>query len=140
MLFNDYKKSYIEFCDEEILREILLAKRRYLRVERRAVNQCVLNATDEYGNEYVDVLENGKDITEDNDLKFVDKIENEKLFKSVKLLSDREQEVVSLRIDKDMPVKEINIVLGTKREKTASDVYVRSLKKLRKEMENDSNE
>lgn len=140
MLFNDYKKSYIEFCDEEILREILRAKRRYLRAERRAVNQCVLNATDEYGNEYVDVLEDGKDITEDNDLKFVDKIENEKLFKSVKLLSDREQEVVSLRIDKDMPVKEINIVLGTKREKTASDVYVRSLKKLRKEMENDSNE
>lgn len=140
MLFNEYKKSYIEFCNEEIMKEIALAKRRYLRVERRAVNQCTLNATDEYGNEYVDILEDGKDITEDNDLKFVDKIENPKLVKSMKLLSDREQEVVSLRIDKDMPVKEINIVLGTKREKTASDVYVRSFKKLRKEMENDSNE
>ena len=37
-------------------------------------------------------------------------------------------------------IEGVNIVLGTKREKTASDVYVRSLKKLRKEMENDSNE
>ncbi len=122
------------------MREIILAKRRFLREERRAVSQCILNATDEYGNEYIEILEDVKDITEDNKLDFVDKIENEKLVKSMKLLSEREQKVVSLRLDKDMPVKEINIILGTKREKTASDVYVRSLGKLRKEIRKEDNE
>ncbi len=111
-----------------------------MREERRAVSQCILNATDEYGNEYIEILEDVKDITEDNKLDFVDKIENEKLVKSMKLLSEREQKVVSLRLDKDMPVKEINIILGTKREKTASDVYVRSLGKLRKEIRKEDNE
>lgn len=77
------------------------------------INQCILNATDESGEKFINSLEDKTDITEDNDIDFVDKIENEKLAKSVKLLSDREQKVVSLRIDKCLPIKEINIVIGT---------------------------
>lgn len=135
MLFKDYKKSYVEFCEEEIAREIVLAKRKYLREERRAINQCVLNATDENGEEFINSLEDKTDITEDNDIDFVDKIENEKLAKSVKLLSDREQKVVSLRIDKGLPIKEINIVIGTQREATSSRIYCKALKRIKKHYE-----
>lgn len=132
MLFKEYMKSYVEFCDEEIMREIILAKRKYLREERRAKNQCVLNATDENDDEYINSLVDNTDITEDNDIDFIEKIENEKLAKCVKLLSDREQKVVSLRIDKGMSIKEINIVIGTQREATSSRIYGKALKRIKK--------
>lgn len=137
MLFKEYMKSYVEFCDEEIMREIILAKRKYLREERRAKNQCVLNATDETDDEYIDSLVDNTDITEDNDIDFIEKIENEKLAKCVKLLSDREQKVVSLRIDKGMSIKEINIVIGTQREATSSRIYGKALKRIKKYYEED---
>ena len=137
MLFKEYMKSYVEFCDEEIMREIILAKRKYLREERRAKNQCVLNATDENDDEYINSLMDNTDITEDNDIDFIEKIENEKLAKCVKLLSDREQKVVSLRIDKGMSIKEINIVIGTQREATSSRIYGKALKRIKKYYEED---
>lgn len=137
MLFKEYMKSYVEFCDEEIMREIILAKRKYLREERRAKNQCVLNATDENDDEYINSLVDNTDITEDNDIDFIEKIENEKLAKCVKLLSDREQKVVSLRIDKGMSIKEINIVIGTQREATSSRIYGKALKRIKKYYEED---
>ena len=65
MLFKEYKKMYVEFCEEEIMREIVLAKRRYLRKEHKAVSQCVLNATDEYGNEKIEELKEEKLLTDD---------------------------------------------------------------------------
>ena len=137
MLFKEYMKSYVEFCDEEIMREIILAKRKYLREERRAKNQCVLNATDENDDEYINSLVDNTDITEDNDIDFIEKVENEKLAKCVKLLSDREQKVVSLRIDKGMSIKEINIVIRTQREATSSRIYGKALKRIKKYYEED---
>ena len=103
----------------------------------QAKNQCVLNATDENDDEYINSLVDNTDITEDNDIDFIEKIENEKLAKCVKLLSDREQKVVSLRIDKGMSIKEINIVIGTQREATSSRIYGKALKRIKKYYEED---
>lgn len=52
--------------------------------------------------------------------------------KSVKLLSDREQKVVSLRIGKGLLIKEINIVIGTQREATSNRIYGKALKRIKK--------
>ena len=43
MLFRDFKKAYVNFCEEEVYREIALAKRRYLRKEHALKSQCTLN-------------------------------------------------------------------------------------------------
>ena len=62
-------------------------------------------------------------------------IENGNIAKNMKRLSDVEQKVVSLRLEEGMSIKEINIVLGTKRENTSSEIFSRAIKKIKKNLD-----
>ncbi len=142
MLFKDYKKSYVEFCEEEIAREIVLAKRRYLRKEKALRMQCTLNEYNALGVDVdkLDMLVGDEDIILEGLLPLEETIEDENIAKSMKLLSDKEKKVVSLRLEAGMTVKEINIVLNTNRPSTSSDVYQRAIKKIRKNIEESKGE
>lgn len=142
MLFKDYKKSYVEFCEEEIAREIVLAKRRYLRKEKALRMQCTLNEYNALGVDVnkLDMLVGDEDIILEGFLPLEEIIEDENIAKSMKLLSDKEKKVVSLRLEAGMTVKEINIVLNTNRPSTSSDVYQRAIKKIRKNIEESKGE
>lgn len=137
MLFKDYRKSYVEFCEEEIAREIVLAKRRYLRKEKALRMQCTLNEYNalEVDVNKLDMLAGDEDIILEGFLPLEEIIEDENIAKSMKLLSDKEKKVVSLRLETGMTVKEINIVLNTNRPSTSSDIYQRAIKKIRKNIE-----
>ena len=134
MLFKEYKKMYVEFCEEEIMREIVLAKRRYLRKEHKAVSQCVLNATDEYGNEKLEGLKGDEDVALDAVLKLHEKVENNNLAKSMKLLTAKEQEVVSLYFEDGATIEQINIRIGTRGARTPSRIRREAVDKMKNDM------
>ena len=133
MLFKEYMKNYVEFCDEEIAREIVLAKRRYLRKEKKLRFQCTLNEKADEGVEgdKQDVIIGRQDIFLEEFLPLEETVENENIAKNMKLLSDKEKKVVSLRLEEDMSVKEINIYLGTNRRNTSIEIYSRAIKKIK---------
>lgn len=133
MLFKEYMKNYVEFCDEEIAREIVLAKRRYLRKEKMLKFQCTLNEKADAGVEgdKQDMLVGKKDIFLEEFLPLEETVDNEDVAKNMKLLSKKERKVVSLRLEEDMSVKEINIYLGTNRRNTSIEIYSRAIKKIK---------
>ena len=142
MLFKEYMKNYVEFCDEEIAREIVLAKRRYLRKERALRLQCTLNEHNALGIDVnkLDMLVGDEDVILEDFLPLEETVEDENIAKNMKLLSDKEKKVVSLRLEEGMTVKEINIVLNTNRPSTSSDIYQRAIKKIRKNIEESKGE
>lgn len=137
MLFKDYKKSYVEFCREELLREIILSKRRFLRKERIKTEECILNTKNENGIEMIDLIigDNGLNLT--SEMAFEETLENEELREAMGLLSKDERKVVSLRFRDGLNVKQINVIMGYKRYSSGSDVCQRALRKLREEVENE---
>lgn len=137
MLFKDYKKSYVEFCREELLREIILSKRRFLRKERIKTEECILNTKNENGIEMIELIigDNGLNLT--GEMAFEETLENEELREAMGLLSKDERKVVSLRFRDGLNVKQINVIMGYKRYSSGSDVCQRALKKLKEEVENE---
>jgi len=136
MLFRDYKEAYVKFCEQEILREIDLIKRRYLRTEKRCKDECILNEkVGNSGTEKIDLIIGEEDIPLEALLPLNETIENGNIAKNMKRLSDVEQKVVSLRLEEGMNVKEINIVLGTNRPSTSSDIFRRAIKKIKKDLD-----
>ncbi|MBR4567359.1 hypothetical protein IKO18_02810 [bacterium] len=133
MLFRDFKKAYVNFCEEEILREIALAKRRYLRKEHVLKSQCTLNTKVASGldAEKIDLEIGDYDVRLEDFLPLEEIVEDENIAKNMKLLSDREKKVVSLRLEEGLSIKEINIVLGTKRINTPVEIFSRAMKKLK---------
>lgn len=133
MLFRDFKKAYVNYCEEEILREIALAKRRYLRKEHALKSQCTLNTKVASGldAEKIDLEIGDYDVRLEDFLPLEEIVEDENIAKNMKLLSDREKKVVSLRLEDGLSIKEINIVLGTKRINTPVEIFSRAMKKLK---------
>lgn len=127
MLFRDYQKSFVEFCNEEIVRIIVLAKRKYLREEKKNREQCVLLDEDYLLEEIY--LDYEKEFEEVFDL--FDNIEDERILKAMKLLSPKERKVVSLRLKDIMSMDEINIILGTSRRNTSIEIYSRAIRKIK---------
>ena len=133
MLFRDFKKAYVNFCEEEVYREIALAKRRYLRKEHALKSQCTLNTKVASGidADKVDLEIGDYDVRLEDFLPLEETVEDDNIAKNMKLLSDVEKKVVSLRLEEGMSVKEINIVLGTKRGPTSCEIYRRAIKKIK---------
>jgi len=142
MLFRDYKEAYVKFCEEEIIREITLIKRRHLRKESELKSQCILNEPCFRGSdiEKIDMIVGTEDIILEDFLPLEETVEDDNIAKNMKLLSDREKKVVSLRLEENMPIKEINIVFGYKRLQTPTNIFRGAMKKLKnnenKEKEN----
>lgn len=133
MLFRDFKKAYVNYCEEEVYREIALAKRRYLRKEHALKSQCTLNTKVASGldAEKIDLEIGDYDVRLEDFLPLEEIVEDENIAKNMKLLSDREKKVVSLRLEEGLSIKEINIVLGTKRINTPVEIFSRAMKKLK---------
>lgn len=142
MLFKDYEQMYIDYCDEEIMRRIVIAKRKYLKEEKRCKMQCTLyereieDADDVKEDHYV----GDADVMLEDFLPLEETVENPKIAKSMKLLSPKERKVVSLRLDDDLAIKQINIIIGTKRKSGTSDVFRRAVRKIRKDINEDGEE
>lgn len=133
MLFRDFKKAYVNYCEEEVYREIALAKRRYLRKEHALKSQCILNEPYIRGSEIekIDMIPGDEDVILEDFLPLEETVEDNNIAKNMKLLSDREKKVVSLRLEEGMSVKEINIVLNTKRGPTSCEIYRRAINKIK---------
>ena len=134
MLFKDYKKSYVEFCNEEIIRRIILEKKRYLRTEKKCYQECTLNEEDEQGVEKIELVIGGSESDFEEALSLADIIENVTIAEFMKLLSSDEQKVVSWRYKDKYSIEEIRIVLGKKRKETSSEICRRALDKFRKNL------
>ena len=134
MLFKDYKKSYVEFCNEEIRKRIILEKKRYLRSEKKFYQECIINEEDEQGIEKIELIIGSSENDFEDTLSLTDIIENINIAKIMKLLSSDEQKVVSLRYKDQFSIEEIRIVLGKKRKETSSEICSRALNKIRKNL------
>lgn len=135
MLFRDFKKAYVNFCEEEVCREIALAKRRYLRKENALKSQCILNEPYIRGSEIekIDMIPGDEDVILEDFLPLEETVEDDNIAKNMKLLSDREKKVVSLYFEEGLYLKEISIHINASRINTASEVYRRSIKKMKDE-------
>lgn len=142
MLFRDYKEAYVKFCEEEIIREIALARRRYLRKEHALKMQCILYESLSRGEvDYkLNSLMGNKDIVLEDFLPLEETVDNDDIAKSMKQLSNRERKVVSLRLDENMTIKEINIEIGSNRPSTSSDIYRRAIRKMQEDVNNERGE
>ena len=67
-------------------------------------------------------------------------VEDDNIAKNMKLLSNREKKVVSLHLEEGMTLKEINIYINASRVNTASEVFRRSIKKIKDGIENKKGE
>ncbi len=139
MYLNDYQESYVEFCTEEILREITLSKRRFLRDEKFHKAQCTLNEKFDNEVEGVELIIDPNSSNFDDNFDFEDNIENEQLVKGMKLLSSREKKVVSLRYRDNYQIDEIRIVLGVKSLSIPHKICERAHCKIRNKMEGKKN-
>mgnify|MGYP003464682141 CR=1 FL=1 len=135
MLFEDYKKSYVEFCNEEIIRRIISAKRKYLREEKLRKKECILNEEDEQGVEKFELLVDDSSDEFEESFSLFDNAENPNIVESRKLLSPIEQKVVSLRFKDLMSIEEIKIEIGCKRSATPSEICCRAVKKIKKNID-----
>ena len=142
MLFKDYVKAYVDFCEEEILREIALAKRRYQRKEKKHKWECTLNERVASGIdvEKIDLTIGDYDVKLEAFLPLEETVEDDDIAKYMKLLSNRERKVVSLRLDEDKSVKQINIYFGFTRNGTSSEIYQRAIKKIRNNLKDEKGE
>ena len=142
MLFRDFKKAYVNFCEEEVCREIALAKRRYLRKEHALKSQCTLNTKVASGidADKVDLEIGDYDVRLEDFLPLEETVEDDNIAKNMKLLSNREKKVVSLHLEEGMTLKEINIYINASRVNTASEVFRRSIKKIKDGIENKKGE
>ena len=133
MLFRDFKKAYVNFCEEEVYREIALAKRRYLRKEHALKSQCTLNTKVASGidADKVDLEIGDIDVRLEDFLPLEETVEDDNIAKNMKLLSEREKKVVSLHLEEGMTLKEINIVFGFSRRNTSIEIFSRAMKKIK---------
>lgn len=127
---EDSKKMFIEFCRNYLLRAMRNSKQRYIRRERKKINECILNERNAYGNEYANLIVGDIDVDMDQFLKFPENIENEKLYIAFQSLLPIEKEIVTYRLE-GYSYKEINELLNFKRIKTSCEIYNRAIRKMR---------
>ena len=111
MLCREYKKLFFEFCDFEIRKEMYRTRNRdnYINGKWRSI--CTLNkrADEDSDEEEIDLLIGEVDIDIEGILPLIDSINDEVIYKSFKkLLSEKEQKVVSLRLKYKVPMKTIS--------------------------------
>lgn len=136
MLFNEYKNLFFEFCDKTIRKEIHRSRTRYNYAEEKCIALCTLNvrAEDDSDEEVVDLLEGEIDVNIDPLLPFVETIDNDEVAKFLKLLSVKEQDVVSLRLRYLVPIKSVNCYLRSNRKQATTRVFKRAINKLKKNL------
>ena len=139
MLFREYQKLFMDFFDEEIKREAVLSKRRYLTKERKLRRMCILDETVEQDG----VITKGETIMGKPDVEIEEflpldqSVSNDELSKSMKLLSPKERKVVSFRYKDKLTYQEMCPLIETKRVNTAHDAVMRAMGKLAKMMKKD---
>ena len=143
MLCREYKKLFFEFCDFEIRKEMYRTRNRdnYINGKWRSI--CTLNkrADEDSDEEEIDLLIGEVDIDIEGILPLIDSINDEVIYKSFKkLLSEKEQKVVSLRLKYKVPMKTINRLIGTKRRQTSTRIFNTALGKIKNDYENKKGE
>ena len=133
MQFRDYQNLLVGFVKQKMMNELILARRRYLRKEKKFVNMCTLYeiVDKDKGISRIELLVGADDLQYEEFLPFEQTIENDDIFYAMKLLSLKEKKVVSLLFKEECPFKEICNKLGTSRLKTPYEVYYRALKKMK---------
>lgn len=136
MLNGEFKKEFFDFCHREVKKAVKRSKEKHNFDEYKSINSCILNVRvkEDSAEEVGDFIQGETDVNIDPQLNFSDTIENDDVAKFMGLLSDVEQEVVSLRLRYQLPVVTINARLKSKRIGATSRVFKRAIGKLQKNL------
>lgn len=143
MLYQKYKKLFFEFCDSEINKELYRTRKRDNYINGKWRNLCTLDqkAEEDSTECVVDLLVGEIDINIEPLLPLIENITDERIVRTFKkLLSEKEQKVVSLRLKYKVPLKAINNVINTEKKDGSWRVYDRAISKLKNEVDKSKGE
>jgi len=138
MLYREYKKTLFEYFDSEINKELYRTRNRDNYINGKWKRLCTLDkrANENSEETVVDLIIGEVDICIEPRLPLSEKISDERIAKAYKkLLSEKEQEVVSLRIECRLPMKLINEKLNTTRKQTSTRIFGTAIGKIRNDVD-----
>ena len=138
MLYREYKKTLFEYFDSEINKELYRTRNRDNYINGKWKRLCTLDnrAEEDSAECVVDLIVGEVDICIEPRLSLIEKISDERIVKAYKkLLSETEQEVVSLRIECRLPMKLINEKLNTTRKQTSTRIFKTAIGKIRDDVD-----
>ena len=138
MLYREYKKTLFEYFDSEINKELYRTRNRDNYINGKWKRLCTLDnrAEEDSAECVVDLIVGEVDISIEPRLSLIEKISDERIVKAYKkLLSETEQEVVSLRIECRLPMKLINEKLNTTRKQTSTRIFKTAIGKIRDDVD-----
>ena len=139
MLYREYKKLFFEYCNSEITKELYRTRNRDNYINGKWRSLCTLDqrAEEDSTENVVDLLVGEVDINIEPLLPLIENITDERIVRLFKkLLSEKEQKVVSLRLECKIPLATINNVINTVKKDGAWRVYDRAISKLKNNAEN----
>ena len=136
MLNEEYKRMFFEYVDSEINKELYRTRKRDNYINSKWKSLCTLDkmAEEDSDESVVDLLVGEIDINIEPFLPLIENIADEQIVRHFrKLLSEKEQKVVSLRLRYQVPMKKINEKLNTNRKQTATRIFNTAIEKLKNE-------
>ena len=138
MLYREYKRLFIEYCDSEINKELYRTRKRDNYINGKWRSLCTLDqmADEDSSERVVDLLIGEVDINIEPLLPLIENIADERIVRPFKkLLSEKEQKVVSLRLKYKVPMKLINELINTTRKQTSTRIFNTAIGKLKNEVD-----
>ncbi|MBQ9315068.1 MAG: hypothetical protein IJ220_08800 [Clostridia bacterium] len=138
MLYREYKKLFFEYCDSEITKELYRTRKRDNYINGKWRSLCTLDqrAEEDSTENVVDLLVGEVDINIEPLLPLIENVTDERIVRLFKkLLSEKEQKVVSLRLKYKVPMKIINELINTTRKQTSTRIFNTAIEKLKNEVD-----
>ena len=138
MLYREYKRLFMEYCDSEINKELYRTRNRDNYINGKWRSLCTLDqmAEEDSSERVVDLLVGEVDINIEPLLPLIENIADERIVRPFKkLLSEKEQKVVSLRLKYKVPMKLINELINTTRKQTSTRIFNTAIGKLKNEVD-----
>lgn len=143
MLYKEYKRLFFEYCDSEITKELYRTRNRDNYINGKWKSLCILDKkiSEESSERVVDLIVGDVDINIEPLLPLIENITDERIVRPFKkLLSEKEQKVVSLHLECKIPLTTINNIINTVKKDGAWRVYDRAISKLKNNNENKKGE
>lgn len=138
MLYKEYKRLFFEYCDSEITKELYRTRNRDNYINGKWKSLCILDKkiSEESSERVVDLIVGDVDINIEPLLPLIENITDERIVRPFKkLLSEKEQKVVSLRLKYKVPMKIINELINTTRKQTSTRIFNTAIEKLKNEVD-----
>ena len=138
MLYREYKKLFFEYCDSEITKELYRTRNRANYINGKWRSLCILDkkVSEESTERVVDLIVGEVDINIEPLLPLIENIADDRIVRPFKkLLSEKEQKVVSLHLEYKIPLNVINSIINTVKKDGAWRVYDRAINKIKSDAE-----